>query len=251
MNKSRHTRKKRAPTLRKTYGELWLPAGTLLYHSSQDPFVTNPQKPMLFTTFHPSEWYTAVNEYITPIKLNRPVSLLFMVGGFSRTRIQPLLNTLIGYPNTNLAKQVDRNLECYVRHLRADRFDGWFSTIEGRAFVEVALINDPAIFAAAPSHKTATENSNANNGGFRPQRFGTRYQFSPAQPTQPRLTVHVRYRPEIEQYMADCAREAPNAFACEALFAASQIRYRDGPLPQEPIRWECDQQYFLSYHQGA
>ena len=199
---------------------------------------------MLFTTFHPSEWYTAVDEHITPIRLTRPASLFFMVEGFSRTRVRPLLNTLIGYPNTNMSKQIDRNLECYVRHLRAEQFDGWFSTIEGRAHVEVALINDPTLFSAGPSHTLGSNNVNAiaSNGGFKPQRLGTRYQFSPALSSlpPPRLTVHARYKPAIEQYMATCAQVAPNAFACEALFAASKIRYRAAPEPATPIRWKCD-----------
>lgn len=192
--------------MRSVYGELVLPKGTILYHSSQDPFTPNPKKPMLFTTFHPSDWYVFSEEYITPITLLRPVSLFFMVGGFNGFRILPLLDTIIGQPGNNLAKQRDQNLACYTTYLQAEKFDGWFSTIEGKATVEVALLNRPDIYEAGVS--VQFRNANWNYYSSSPEikeRFGTRFPISLIQ--QPAtLRINERFRPEIETYMTRCSK---------------------------------------------
>jgi hypothetical protein len=44
--------------MKKSYGEVILKGGSILYHTSDEPFELKGStiKPMLFLTFHPSEW---------------------------------------------------------------------------------------------------------------------------------------------------------------------------------------------------
>ena len=223
--------------MRSVYGELVLPKGTALYHASQDPFVPQPQKPMLFTTFHPSEWSYATGEYITPITLLRPVSLFFMVGGFNGARLLPLLDAIIGQHGNNMVKRYDQNLACYVRHLRAEQFDGWFSTIEGKAQVEVALINEPSVYSVSPSVRIGDPNWNRDLGGPNIQRrFGLRYPISlftaPAT-----LNLNSRFRPEIERYLEKCAQDGENMYIGQILLTGATITYFDAPSAY--VAWDC------------
>jgi hypothetical protein len=42
--------------MKKTYGEMILKKSSILYHTSDNLFEYKNDKPMLFCTFHPSEW---------------------------------------------------------------------------------------------------------------------------------------------------------------------------------------------------
>jgi len=223
--------------MRSVYGELVLPKGTTLYHSSQEPFAANPRKPMLFTTFHPSDWYVFREEYITPITLQRDVSLFFMVGGFNGYRVLSLLDTLIGQPGNNLAKQRDQNLACYARHLRAEGFDGWFSTIEGKATVEVALLNSPDIFTAGESEQFHT--ANWNDDRVRPdvlERFGSRFPISLVrQPAT--LRINERFRADIDAYLGRCSKSGGCVGTVHLLLSTADIHYSTAPAAY--IAWDC------------
>jgi hypothetical protein len=72
--------------LREIYGEMKLKKGSILYHTSDDFFQINYNKPMLFCTFHPSEW-DIINEYVTYIKIKKDISLLFMIESCNKARI--------------------------------------------------------------------------------------------------------------------------------------------------------------------
>ena len=67
----------------KNYGSMILKKGSILYHVSDDKeFDTknSRQKPFLFCTFHPSEWFGY--KYVHFIKLQKDVRLFFMVKKF-------------------------------------------------------------------------------------------------------------------------------------------------------------------------
>ena len=53
--------------LKKSYGVMKIKEGSILYHASDKKFKYNTNKPMLFCTFHPSEWYS---KYIYPPSLD-------------------------------------------------------------------------------------------------------------------------------------------------------------------------------------
>ena len=116
--------------MRRSYGEMILQKGTILYHSSKDSFCTRPDKPMLFSTFHPMDWPSAgTTGHITKIILKKDVSLFFMIDKFNRAQVLPLLQKLTS--GGNLVKQHDHKLVCFVKYLFRERFNGWISTTEG------------------------------------------------------------------------------------------------------------------------
>jgi hypothetical protein len=238
----RKTRKapRMQPTLRSVYGEVILRKGTTLYHASQTPFTPNPSKPMLFTTLHPSEWAFIYGEYITQIILKKDISLLFMISGIVNTRILPLLDTLINQPGNNLAKQKDINLACYTRYLRAEKFDGWLSTIEGKSSIEIALINDMTIYEPAPSVKLMmkgwTNSSYVEDGSFIQKNWGAIYPITTLQ-YPAILNINKRYKEEIDTYIAYCKRICPNEFAFQILLSNSIINYIDVPIAF--VHWNC------------
>ncbi len=72
----------------KKYGSMILKKGSILYHVSNDKeFDTknSRQKPFLFCTFHPSEWFGY--KYVHFIKLQKDVRLFFMVKKFIDNRV--------------------------------------------------------------------------------------------------------------------------------------------------------------------
>jgi len=64
--------------MRESYGEVILKKDFILYHTSDNLFKNKPNHPMLFCTFHPSEWFYG-EDFITIIKLKKDVSLFFML----------------------------------------------------------------------------------------------------------------------------------------------------------------------------
>lgn len=123
---------KQEPTLRNTYGEMIIKKDTILYHTSDKPFIRSDTKPMLFLTFHPSDFVKNCKGYVTQIKITRDVNLLFMIDKISENmRIYSSLGTLLGNSSKNLAKVFDKDLKCYTTYLKKESFDGWFTSVEG------------------------------------------------------------------------------------------------------------------------
>lgn len=227
-------------TMRSVYGEMIVRKGTVLYHSSQTPFQPNPKKPMLFTTLHPSDWATYADEYVTRITPQRDINLFFMIGGICGARILPLLDTLINQPGNNLAKQRDSNLACYTKILKADNFDGWFSSIEGKTGIEIALLNDSSLFSVAPSERVPIHNLNNGdynaNHGYVPRTWGKVF---PLTTLDLPVTLHINswYKPHIEQYMAYIERTNPKEYTFYVLLNNAHIEYTDSPTAF--ITWDC------------
>jgi hypothetical protein len=238
--RTRTTRKTPKATARSVYGELKLLKGTVLYHTSQTPFVPTPTKPMLFTTFHPTDWDVDINEYVTQVTLLRDVSLLFMVGGFQKARILPLLDTLIQKPGHNLKKQNSHELGCYISKLQKEEFDGWFSTIEGKAAVEVALINDSTMFDTITLSNSETTDSNIDSNTNTTGNVHLRRRFRKKYPitTIPiKLTLNSRFKDEIEQYKTYCENYCRNYFVFQFLLNTAIIQYFDAPTIY--VTWDC------------
>ena len=153
--------------LRSIYGEMIIQKESILYHTSDDLFTyqNNIDKPMLFCTFHPSE-YTGDNKYVHYIKIKKDLSLLFMIDSIKNIKIYSSLNQIINHPNKNLAKKHNYVLQDVVNELKKETFDGWFSSIENKGFVELALINDKKLFEVIDSqilHRNWRNGNNTNN----------------------------------------------------------------------------------------
>ena len=131
--------------LKKYYGSIILKKDIILYHTTDELFSYKQDKSFLFCKFQPSEW-DGINDYVSFIKLKRDVNLLFMIESFKKTFIFSSLHKFINSINENLAKKNDNNLICFSEELKKEKFDGWFTSIENKATIEVALLNDINLF---------------------------------------------------------------------------------------------------------
>lgn len=152
----------------KKYGSMILKKGSILYHISDNKeFDTknSRQKPFLFCTFHPSEW--SGYKYVHFIKLQKDVRLFFMVKKFIDNRLISSLSDIINHPKGNLAKmELEVQTEMKVI-LEKEYFDGWFTSIENKTTVEVALLSGKNIYECIGTEKIvkAWRNGNCSNDG--------------------------------------------------------------------------------------
>lgn len=231
-----------ASPARSVYGELRLGAGTILYHTSAQPFRTLPEKPLLFTTLSPGDYEPYDAKYITRIELLRPVSLFYMIGQFQGVRVLPRLDILIGKPGENLNKRYDHDNRCYKSYLVRDGFDGWITSVEGKHAVEVALINDPSMWRPAGSSEIIDEEIelNMNRNMDAPN---SRWAAYPMVVVEPKFRINRHWQPEIEAYMTVCEqRRYRGLCTLGRLFrqavAAGALEYGDEPVGY--VTWSCD-----------
>lgn len=204
--------------------------GSILYHTIDELFQYNKLKPMLFLTFHPSEWYIA-NEYITYIKLKRDVSLLFMIEECYRTRIISSLN----YPNLNLAKKNPDQLFCYVHELKKENFDGLFSSIENKVTGEVSLINDLNLFEIIKTEKL--KRSWRNGGEGKLKSWGKKYIISTIE-NPVILNLNEKYKKIIDEYKNyEKNSKYFKEYIFQILLDNSIITYHSGNF--KILKWNC------------
>jgi hypothetical protein len=223
------TRKSKRPTLRNTYGYMTLPKGLILYHNSTNPtFDTKTKNSMIFFTFHPSEWQNFKNETLTTIRLNKPLQLFFMVEMIRNYQVFHLLNVLTNKSRSyvsNLDKQYDHNLQCYIPYLEAENLDGWFSSVEGKSAVEIALINRPDYFTVLSSGVPQYD--------CRHDWFKTNFRFPIYTQKFPiKLHINLKFKEEIEKY----AHNEPFT-PFQIVLENAQIEYFDKPIKK--IVWSC------------
>jgi hypothetical protein len=148
----------------KKYGSMILKKGTILYHVNDTKEFDNKnsrEKPYLFCTFHPSEWFGY--KYVHFIRLQKDIRLFFMIKEFNNDRIISSLPDIINHPKGNLAKM---ELEVKII-LEKEYFDGWFTSIENKQTVEVALLSGKNLYECIHSEKVvkAWRNGNCTDNG--------------------------------------------------------------------------------------
>ena len=250
--KSRRTIKRRKQPLRNTYGEMILKKGAILYHTSSEPFQINLNKPMLFLTFHPSEYiYSPIynhlpdnaptTDYVTRIILKKDISLFFMIDIIKTHRVFSLLQTLVKDQNVNiyglnLTKQHDENLKCFVKYLQEENFDGWFSSINSKLTVEVALINNISMYSVLESNYHTQDWYNVIYPNTLKQ-WGTLYPISLIQ-IPATLTIDKRYKSQIEHFLNINQQEDKDGTVFQILLNNANIVYTD--KLHSTIHWDCD-----------
>jgi hypothetical protein len=224
----RFTRKIRAPTLRNTYGYITLPKGLILYNNSQSSFDTKTKNSMIFFTFHPSEWQNFQDEILTTIQLTKTLQVFFMVERIRSLKVFHLLNVLINKLQnhvSNLDKQHNHNLKCYIPYLNAENLDGWFSSVEGKSAVEIALINNPSYFTVLSSERPKYD--------CRKDWFKKNFRFPIYTQKFPlKLYINIKFREEIEKYL-----EHEHYFPFQIVLENAHIEYFDKPIKK--IMWKC------------
>ena len=212
--------------LRTAYGSVIIKKDTILYNTTDEEFSYRPNKPMLFTTIHPSEW-VGINDYVVKIQLKRDVELLFMISGFKKIFIFSSLN--------NLSKQSDKKLKCFVEKLKEQNLDGWFSSIENKSHIEVTIINDSDIFEPVsfePLHRN-WRNGNNLNGKKNYKNWGNIYPIS-SRMIPVIFNLNIRYKSMINEYIQFGLK---SKYLFEYALENAIIKYHEGS--DEEIKWTC------------
>jgi hypothetical protein len=174
--------------LKSTYGSMIIRKDTILYHVTDENFVYKPEKKLLFTIFHPSEWIGYDSEYIVRIRLKRDIEVLFFISGFRKHYI--------------LSNQVEKKSTIFLEKIVKENLDGWLASIENRSHVEIAILNNPAIFEAISFEPLRKNWRNGNCLGGIPEckNWGTIYPIS-SRSLPVLLYLNEKYKQLIEEYI--------------------------------------------------
>lgn len=163
------------------------------------------------------------NKYIVKIRLKRDIEVLFWISGFKKHYI------LSNQPEKKYKDFIDQIKNSLTEQILEEKLDGWFSSIENRSHVEVAIANDPTIFEAGPSEPLHRNwrNGNCLSGNATSKNWGETYPVSSR--TLPLVfRLNTRYKPLIEEYIR-YGRESiyPFEYALQVILENAIINYLD------------------------
>ena len=223
--------------LRKVYGEIIVPSGTILYN------IENYDKAMLFCIFHPSE-YGEMDDPITFIKLKKDISLLFMIEDCKKLKIFSSLLSLTKYSVMRTARKYNLQLLSYVEELKKENFDGWFTSIDNKGTVEVSIINDETIFEIIKEDtlKRYWRNGYYDNATetYIPKDWGKKY---PIIDKPVKLKINDKYKNMIDQYQEFNIKNNPyKDYVFHYLLNNAEIYYHEAEF--EKIEWKMIDTHF-------
>ncbi len=174
--------------LKSTYGSLIIKKDSILYHLTDEEFTYKPDKKLLYTIFHPSEWVGYDSEYVARIQLKREIEVLFFITGFRKHYV--------------LSNQEEKKSPAFLEKLAEENLDGWLASIENRSHIEVVIVNDPTIFEVIsfePLRKN-WRNGNCLRGILEYKNWGTMYPIS-SRSLPIVFHLNEKFNPLIEEYI--------------------------------------------------
>lgn len=203
---------------KEVYGYIVIPKDTILYHMNNNKYFTYKtinEKPFLFCVFHPSEYIGF--KYIHFIKLKQNVKLLFMIDDIIGSRIYSALpNIIINHQRENLSKLNINVLRNMKDILKEEHLNGWFTSIENKTAVEVAILNKHKFFECIGTIKFIKDwdyGDYNNNDKIILKRWGT---LSLSFITKPiMLYINKRFKQKIKDYKKE---EKKSKFIREYVF---------------------------------
>ncbi len=211
--------------LKSYYGNILLKKDTILYHTTDEEFSYKSDKLLLFLTFHPSEWEGA-NDYIVKIILKKNINLLFMISGFRKHFIYSSLNELNNNRNY-MSKLSNKKKLDIIEKLEKEDFDGWFSSIENKSQIEVALINNKNLYSIISFEKLTRNWRNGNNLNdiLFTKNWGNKYEISTLH-LPVIFDVNIRYKKMIEEYIDyGLTSKFPYEYILQVIFNNAIINY--------------------------
>jgi len=199
--------------LKSAYGSLIIKKDTILYHLTDEKFLYKPEKKLLYTIFHPSEWVGYDSEYIVRIQLKRDIEVLFFISGFRKHYV--------------LSNQEEKKSPAFLEKLAEENLDGWLASIENRSHVEVAIMNDQNIFEVISFEPLRKNWRNGNCLGRIPEckNWGTLYSIS-SRSLPVILYLNEKYRKLIEEYIRfGLYSKFPFEYVFQVILENAQIQY--------------------------
>jgi hypothetical protein len=199
--------------LKSTYGSLIIKKDSILYHLTDKEFSYKPDKKLLCTIFHPSEWIGYDSEYIVRILLKRDIEVLFFITGFKKHYI--------------LSNQAEKKSPAFLEKLAEEKLDGWLASIENRSHVEVAIVNDPNIFEVIsfePLRKN-WRNGNCLGGILEYKNWGSLYPIS-SRSLPIVFQLNEKYKRLIEEYVRyGLESKYPFEYVFQVILENARIQY--------------------------
>ncbi len=227
--------------LKNVYGEVIIPKDSILYHTTDIEYDSNKKTPFLFCTFHPSEWWN-LNEILLRVQLKRDVRLLFMIKDFRKAHINSSLNELSNNGDY-LSKLKNTMKSCFRDYLLKEGYDGWFSSIENRTAIEVALLNKLNSYEIISKESLLNNFSNLLNRNYRNnlltnKKLGILYNISSID--YPLIfNINELYKEKIRKYLDYCSMFGfVNDFVFQVILGNAVINYHK--YNYEKIDWECE-----------
>ena len=226
--------------LKNVYGEVIIPKDSILYHTTDIEYNINKKTPFLFCSFHPIEWWN-LNEFVLRVRLKRDIRLLFMIKDFRKAHINSSLNEL---SNTDdyLSKLKNIRKYCFKEYLLKENFDGWFSSIENRSAIEVALLNKLNIYEIISKETLLNNfnnllNRNYRNNILKNENWDNLYKISSID--YPLIfNINHRYKEKIKEYIDYCSKYGfINSFVFQVILNNANINYHK--YNYEKIDWNC------------
>ncbi len=216
----------------KNYGIMTLYKDTILYHTSETNLIYNNSKTFLFCSFHPQDYIDINTKYINVIQLKKDITLFFMVEQLVldkfKVRIHSAFSNFFGESKSNLHKINIKNVMTFANKLKKTSLNGWFSSIEDKSGVEVALLNDNNLYRCISSnnfnHSVNTNWRFNNNNSII---TGFRYKVSTLN-NPLTLVINKKFKDIIEKYQKSVSSKNLIPFTIfEIILQNANISYFD------------------------
>ncbi len=233
--------------MEETYGKLVLPKGSILYHTSKNPFETKSEEtfPMLFCVFHPSDYE---NNFVTKIVLKKDISLFFAIDFvreiIDKKKISTPINVMKKITKSDFfikyVEFVKNYLSFFSNELKKNNFDGWVGLPKIGFFVEVCLINNEDIFEVLSSEHLIVdyqkESINFQTKEILQKNWGQQYSIC-FEKINIKLCLNIRYEKRINLYKKNMKKKKfKHSNTLELLIENSEITYHNGNFCM--IEWD-------------
>jgi hypothetical protein len=231
--------------MRETYGELKLPKGFILYHTTENEFIKRSEEeyPILFCVLHPSEFD---RENIVKIILKKEISLFFAIDFKIRDEKKAIpVCVMKKITNTDLfiryVSIVRDYLLFFSENLKKNNFEGWYGLQKiNNGNTEIALINNPDIFDIEIDNQTKDwkrEAINRETGIPRQKIWGNNFPINIDKKVI--ITLNERYKDKIELFMKNMNDDKYKYNKClQILLSNSEIIYKNGI--EKEIIWNVE-----------
>jgi len=189
------------------YGIMILKKDSILYHTSEINLsgIYNKSKQFIFCSFHPYDYEGHNSKYVNLIKLKKDVKLFFMISKLKIDKSNKrLISSFSNFFNTNKTDLISidkKKIIEFKKKLISKKLNGWFSSIEDKTGIEVALINSKKIYEC---NRVNNFNSNWNfiygeNNNNSYLNFGMKYKICTIE-NPAILILNEKFKKEIEKF---------------------------------------------------